>query len=1710
MRKTQPSIRNANKVAKDVYSHSGEFSPRETDLKIPCRGISFALTRSYHSELSSDELDFGKGWIFNYAKRLKLNDDDSISYFDGYGREIIFELKQGEYISPNGIYAHLEKRQDSVVLRKRGGIAYHFEKINRNGEGGRLTKIQDSNNNALDFEYTENSILVRDSFNRTITLFHKSRRIVAVQDHQRREWKYEYNNSGQLIEVKQPKRVDFPNGTSIKYDYDETGKLNNIISPNGDSIVKVEYNPAGKVIKQKWGKGTYRFKYDNAKLALTLPNGGIQLFTHNEMGLVEEKVVRVSSNYLNEAERDNGDTTYLITKSEYNKNGELISREFPTGNKKFWKYDDHHNSPLDRGNLLGQKHQSSKREEPIVKKFKGYNAFQKATEIINEEGNRFRYKYDQQGNLIEKNYPRVDFKDLFSNRNKRQTLTFKFEYNEGGQIISKVDGEGIRTDYVYYKVGDYPGKRGDSSIEKKSEAGGYLAKVIKHTNSDSEKIATSYQYNNLGKITKVTDGRGNYTKNSYNDLGKIIEVKASGPSFHTKQYSYDANGNVITKIYRFGRKTWDIEGKRVIKSKSEIIEQWEYDELSNTTKQSIISGNQQLSQFWNRNNFHKVEEIIFPDGSKNTFKYDERNLIIEQVKKGGKTSFTHTKSGKVRFRQIEKNKPKIYHYDGFDRLVACENPNGTVKKQRINKLGIVENVELFEGDKIILSKNIKYDKAGRLIKESEVLFEDNNPNTSPKERVILIQYNKSNKPSKIKTLSGNELRLVYDKANRLIQYGNKQENRFLTYDENGNIVKNVRTSTQQVEEVNREFDEANRLVAIQRGNSGKVNIKYNELGKIEEVVDGEGSRIHFLYDNVGRIKGTYQFLAEGNAEKHLHSFIEVEGAQVKTFSNRAEQKFEYEYDASPGRISKIQFPDNTNIEIKWTADGRIESAKDRKGQETHFSYDESNRLNKLQVENITTEFKWNASNQIENISQNSPQHNSATQKTYDSLSRLIEETTNGTPIQTQYDDANNVTGIICPDRTKMVFKYDKFNRLISSSIPDKNIENTYEYSIGGKLSKKVLLDKYEQVYNYEEGTGRMISTAFLNITDGNELYRYEYVYDEAGRLIEALLYKDGQPEKRYHYSRDRIGRVKRINAENESVHVELDAMNRVEKINSASLSIEASTDRMQRYAQYGNRSFEYNENGNRVTEVDQDSEHCRTKVYEYDAQNRLIKVICRNEGGEETKRIELTYDSSNRVVQKQVTKNGKTITTTYVWWNNFLIQKKVTKGEQTTTETYLPGGNHADTFFKEERGNTTQYVSVYDGHSRNTATIDVLNELDTTRYDYIPSGGMKILPSQSQQGPVDTVNGVFDLDLGFFNNSVHGGLKSDSGIGWSDQSFYGDGFSYGWSGDMGIDVFGHQGQPSFLGESGMIGADALIGLAVNFESTADFIRGYAAVGGNPTDMMGYNNKGLNGNWADDLETGFTYAGNTMVGTGVVSGGIIAGVGLVTGNPFLAAAGLSVAFHSAGAGRAIGTTGKAVGFFFGDNGIFNSRSEDGGESSSSEGGSSGSYNSSSGGDSSGDNSSEGGSNGSDSSSSGGNSSDDNSSGGGSSGDDDNNSNNNNNSNDGTTEGEQKPKEPEDDGNGILVDPSLGGSDGSLPPPSAIEESLYRQLLVKLRNANVDPEYAGGGIGFNEQQVFAEQGGLIANPPPGESLRTGGGIMPNKKQLVIDIDPRFNRI
>ena len=78
-------VRNANKIGASVYSHSGEFAPVYTDLKLPGRGLDFKFIRAYRSSLGGHIGLLGRGWSSSIAKKIEREGNDII-YHDGSGQ----------------------------------------------------------------------------------------------------------------------------------------------------------------------------------------------------------------------------------------------------------------------------------------------------------------------------------------------------------------------------------------------------------------------------------------------------------------------------------------------------------------------------------------------------------------------------------------------------------------------------------------------------------------------------------------------------------------------------------------------------------------------------------------------------------------------------------------------------------------------------------------------------------------------------------------------------------------------------------------------------------------------------------------------------------------------------------------------------------------------------------------------------------------------------------------------------------------------------------------------------------------------------------------------------------------------------------------------------------------------------------------------------------------------------------------------------------------------------------------------------------------------------------------------------------------------------------------------------------------------------------------------------------------------------------------
>ena len=304
---SQFPIRNESVVGAQVYSHSGEYSPLVIDFSLPAKGVSFQFIRKYRSANSQVIGQMGRGWTFSYAKVLE-EDVDDILYHDGLGRMHRFKLipQMGSYLSPDGLYMHLEAAGNTFSLKQRYGGVLTFE---RPEMGGRLRSIEDPNGNALRFEYQKNAIQILDPLERRIDIRLDQNRIVSLS-YADRTWQYIYNDKECLIEVNQPptKLLDHYNGSSTRYVYDEAFRLISITNPNNQVYLQNSYDDHGRISQQKHGNGTFKFEYETIgetdlgfpiyRTQVRLKNDALLDLRHDAFGRAAERALLVSAETL--------------------------------------------------------------------------------------------------------------------------------------------------------------------------------------------------------------------------------------------------------------------------------------------------------------------------------------------------------------------------------------------------------------------------------------------------------------------------------------------------------------------------------------------------------------------------------------------------------------------------------------------------------------------------------------------------------------------------------------------------------------------------------------------------------------------------------------------------------------------------------------------------------------------------------------------------------------------------------------------------------------------------------------------------------------------------------------------------------------------------------------------------------------------------------------------------------------------------------------------------------------------------------------------------------------------------------------------------------------------------------------------------------------------------------------------------------------------
>ncbi len=143
-------------------------------------------------------------------------------------------------------------------------------------------------------------------------------------------------------------------------------------------------------------------------------------------------------------------------------------------------------------------------------------------------------EYDSSGRVYRKSLPYSD--------GTQRWITYT--YDPVGRVTEITNPDGTTTTTVYDKgTMTYTDANGNKKVEEK-DVYGRLITVEEYM--DGGLYATStYEYNTIGNLIKLTDTDGNQTTMTYDTLGRKLTMV--DPDMGTWSYAYDANGNLTSQ-----------------------------------------------------------------------------------------------------------------------------------------------------------------------------------------------------------------------------------------------------------------------------------------------------------------------------------------------------------------------------------------------------------------------------------------------------------------------------------------------------------------------------------------------------------------------------------------------------------------------------------------------------------------------------------------------------------------------------------------------------------------------------------------------------------------------------------------------------------------------------------------------------------------------------------------------------------------------------------------------------------------------------------------------------------------------------------------------------------------------------------------------------------------------------------------------------------
>lgn len=1067
---------------------------------------------------------------------------------------------------------------------------------------GRLNSETDALGNTTTYAYDKagNLTALTDALGGvTGYTYDKEGRVASVTTPEGRTTLYTYSAIGELLTMEDAA------GNTTGYSYDALSRLLSVTDGMGE-VAAYTYDKNGNLTTVTDALGnthSYRLDAEGNLLTDTYPNGETENYSYLSTGEVSRYTDRYG----------------VVTNLAYDALGRVISAKDTAGNEMTYTYDAAGNV-LTATDVLGRTtaytydkygRLTTVTEPDGAVTTYAYDTADRLTSVTDAAGNVTTYAYDGAGNLLCETAP-------------GEAVT-AYTYDALHRLVQTVDPEGAATGYAYDKDGNLTANTDGNGIVNTytydalnrlltyTDGNGGNTGYAYDTRSNVTAITTplgiteTYGVDGVGNITSVTNGAGETTTYEYDDLYRL--VKTTSPTGAAESYTYDRHDVITGVTDALGAvTTYEINANGAVTARTMANGgryTYTYDAVNRLTAISTPLGYEKTFTYSLGNDILVEEDNL---GRSTAYAYDVlHNLVQVTDANGGITAFTYDERGNLTTETNALGNSVTYTYDKTDRMVTVTDPLSKVATVEYDAAGNVTNITL-PGNR---TTGYTYDGNYNTVAV-----------TDPMGYVYGYGYDADDRLVSTLDPLAQTTGYAYDNANRLTAYTDKMGlTESYTYDPAGNVrsytdtdgltttyVYDLKNRLTGVTSPVREgevsaltavytYDEMDNLTAVTDYAGRTTAYTYDLEGNLTSVTDASGRTEIMTYDVAGRL--TSYTSNGGNTVSYDYDKLNnlVEKSYTDATGTQAAEDVVYAYDALGQRVE--MFDSTGDTEYTYDALGRItsvttyrtENGRAVEGDIVTYTYDEADNLSAITYPDGTSvlyEYDLN-----DNLTKVTDREGNETTYVYDAINRITEiHRPNGISTYHTYNARNQITELIntCDDCEWVVsnyaYTYDDKGFIIAETA----IESLAGYAYDDKHDGKHEDGKHDDLYPH--------GTAHSGKHDADATFAYQiiqtdrtFTYDDAGKLLSATETEDNYGTYTYTYEYDLMG--------NRTAIVKTDADGEVAE----------------------SRYYTYNDS-NQLTEVElYNGKKTTTVSYEYDADGNLISET----GKDETDKVELTY-----------------------------------------------------------------------------------------------------------------------------------------------------------------------------------------------------------------------------------------------------------------------------------------------------------------------------------------------------------------------------------------------------------------------------------------------------------------------------------------------------